>query len=179
MAGRQQTAPPQQRRSKDDTAHPHQPGASPEPPHPDPAHHHLHHPTKAKVKFPLWNRISLKACLASFMCIQGLVHGNTEVEWLMECIDSNKDVEIDFGEFRDLTRTNSVETLSSSVTLFSPLSPSSKTSQTTTTSRCQSLSSCRSLHLMMSFICSCRNKNGAAARGPGQTDGSSWHGPVH
>jgi hypothetical protein len=32
MASRQQTAPPQQRRSKDDTAHPHQPGARPEPP---------------------------------------------------------------------------------------------------------------------------------------------------
>ena len=36
MAGIQQTAPPQQRRSKADTAHPHQPGARPEPPHPDP-----------------------------------------------------------------------------------------------------------------------------------------------
>jgi hypothetical protein len=35
MAGRQQTAPPQQRRSKDETAHPHHPGALPVPPHPD------------------------------------------------------------------------------------------------------------------------------------------------
>ncbi len=38
MTGRQQTAPPQQRHSKDTTAHPHQPGTRPEPPHPDPAH---------------------------------------------------------------------------------------------------------------------------------------------
>ena len=57
MAGRQQTAPPQQRRSKDATAHPHQPGARPEPPHPDPAHSRRHHPAKAEVKFPLLNRI--------------------------------------------------------------------------------------------------------------------------
>jgi hypothetical protein len=34
MSGRQQTAPPQQRRNKDATAHPHQPGAHPDPPHP-------------------------------------------------------------------------------------------------------------------------------------------------
>jgi hypothetical protein len=59
MAGRQQTAPPQQRRSKDDTAHPHQPGAHPDPPHPDRAHSRRHHPAKAKVKFPLRNRIFL------------------------------------------------------------------------------------------------------------------------
>jgi ribonuclease HI len=57
MAGLQQTAPPQQHHSKDDTAHPHQPGARPEPPHPDPAHSHRHHPAKAEVKFPLQNRI--------------------------------------------------------------------------------------------------------------------------
>jgi hypothetical protein len=57
MTGRQQTAPPQQRSSKDDTAHPHQPGARPEPPHPDPAHSLRHHPAKAEVKFPLQNRI--------------------------------------------------------------------------------------------------------------------------
>jgi hypothetical protein len=57
VAGRQQTAPPQQHRSKDDTAHPHQPGAHPDPPHPDPAHSSRHHPAKAKVKFPLRNRI--------------------------------------------------------------------------------------------------------------------------
>jgi hypothetical protein len=57
MAGRQQTAPPQQRRSKDVTAHPHQPGAHPDPPHPDRAHSRRHHPAKAKVKFPLRNRI--------------------------------------------------------------------------------------------------------------------------
>jgi hypothetical protein len=49
----QQTAPAQQHRSKDTTAHPHQPGASPEPPHPDPAHSSHHHPDKAKVKFPI------------------------------------------------------------------------------------------------------------------------------
>jgi hypothetical protein len=55
MAGRQQTASPQQRRSKDATAHPHQPGARPEPPHPDPAHSRRHHPAKAEVKFPLRN----------------------------------------------------------------------------------------------------------------------------
>jgi hypothetical protein len=35
MACRQQTAPPQQCSSKDSTAHPHQPGAHPDPPHPD------------------------------------------------------------------------------------------------------------------------------------------------
>ncbi len=58
MAGRQQTAPPQQCHSKDATAHPHPPGVRPEPPHPDPAHSRRHHPTKAKVKFPLLNRIS-------------------------------------------------------------------------------------------------------------------------
>jgi hypothetical protein len=58
MAGRQQTAPPQQRSSKDDTAHPHQPGAHPDPPHPDRAHSRRHHPAKAKVKFPLRNTIS-------------------------------------------------------------------------------------------------------------------------
>jgi hypothetical protein len=57
MAGRQQTAPPQQRRSKDTTAHPHQPGAHPDLPHPDRAHSRRHHPAKAKVKFPLRNRI--------------------------------------------------------------------------------------------------------------------------
>jgi hypothetical protein len=57
MAGRQQTAPPQQRRSKDATAHPHQSGAHPDPPNPDRAHSLLHHPAKAKVKFPLRNRI--------------------------------------------------------------------------------------------------------------------------
>jgi hypothetical protein len=57
MAGRQQTAPPQQRRSKDATAHPHQPGARPDPPHPDPAHSCRHHPAKAKVRSPLRNRI--------------------------------------------------------------------------------------------------------------------------
>jgi hypothetical protein len=56
MAGRQQTAPPQQRRSKDSTAHPHQPGAHPDRPHPDRAHTRRHHPAKAKVKFPLRNR---------------------------------------------------------------------------------------------------------------------------
>ena len=50
-------APPQQHRSKDDTAHPHQPGARPEPPHPDPAHSLRRHPAKAKVKFPSRNRI--------------------------------------------------------------------------------------------------------------------------
>jgi hypothetical protein len=64
MAGRQQTAPPQQRRSKDATAHPHQPGARPEPPHPDPAHSRRHQPAKAKVKFPLRNRIFVVVCLA-------------------------------------------------------------------------------------------------------------------
>jgi hypothetical protein len=53
MAGRQQTAPLQQRRSKDATAHPHQPVDRPEPPHPDPAHSRRHHTAKAKVKFPL------------------------------------------------------------------------------------------------------------------------------
>jgi len=57
MAGRQQTPPPQQHRSKDVTAHPHQPGARPEPPHPDPAHSPHHHPAKAEVKFPLRNRV--------------------------------------------------------------------------------------------------------------------------
>jgi hypothetical protein len=57
MACRQQTAPPQKRRRKDTTAHPHQPGARPEPPNPDPAHSRCHHPAKAKVKFPLRNRI--------------------------------------------------------------------------------------------------------------------------
>jgi hypothetical protein len=57
MAGRQQTAPPQKRRSKDATAHPHQPGAHPDPPHPDRAHSRRHHPGKATVKFPLRNRI--------------------------------------------------------------------------------------------------------------------------
>jgi hypothetical protein len=57
MAGRQQTAPPQQRRSKDSTVHPHQPGDRPESPHPDPAHSRRHHPAKAEVKFPLRNRI--------------------------------------------------------------------------------------------------------------------------
>ena len=44
MTGRQQTAPAQQHHSKDATAHPHQPGARPEPPHPDPAHSRRHHP---------------------------------------------------------------------------------------------------------------------------------------
>jgi hypothetical protein len=57
MAGRQQTAPPQHRSSKDATAHPHQPGARPDPQHPDRAHSRRHHPAKAKVKFPLRNRI--------------------------------------------------------------------------------------------------------------------------
>jgi hypothetical protein len=38
MAGLQQTAPPQHRGSQDATAHPHQPGAHPDPPHPDRAH---------------------------------------------------------------------------------------------------------------------------------------------
>jgi hypothetical protein len=61
MAGRQQTAPPQKRRSKDATAHPHQPGAHPDPPHPDRAHSSRHHPAKAKVKFPLRNRIFLES----------------------------------------------------------------------------------------------------------------------
>ena len=51
-------APPQQQHSKDYTAHPHQPGAHSDPPHPDRAHSSQHHPVKAKVKFPLRNRIS-------------------------------------------------------------------------------------------------------------------------
>ena len=38
-------------------ASPHQPGAHPDPPHPDLAHSRRHHPAKAKVKFPLRNRI--------------------------------------------------------------------------------------------------------------------------
>jgi hypothetical protein len=59
MAGLQQTAPPQQRHSKDATAHPHQPRTRPEPPHPDPAHSLRHHPAKVKVKFPLRKRIPL------------------------------------------------------------------------------------------------------------------------
>jgi hypothetical protein len=59
MACLQQTAPPQQCISKDDTAHPHQPWSSPDPPHPDPAHSRRHHPAKTKVKFPLRTRISL------------------------------------------------------------------------------------------------------------------------
>jgi hypothetical protein len=66
MACRQQTAPPQKLRSKDDTAHPHQPGARPEPPNPDPAHSLHHYPAKAKVKFPLRNRI--------FFVMGSLVH---------------------------------------------------------------------------------------------------------
>ena len=57
MAGRQQTAPPQQHRSKDNTAHQYQPGARPEPPNPDPAHRRRHHTDKDKVKFLLRNRI--------------------------------------------------------------------------------------------------------------------------
>jgi hypothetical protein len=48
--------PPTDRRSKDATAHPHQPGAHPDPPHPDRAHSRRHHPAKPKVKFPLQNR---------------------------------------------------------------------------------------------------------------------------
>jgi hypothetical protein len=60
MAGRQQTAPPQQHRSKDATAHPHQPGAHPDPSHPNRAHSRHHHPAKAKVKFPLRNRILME-----------------------------------------------------------------------------------------------------------------------
>ena len=58
VAGRQQTAPPQQRRSKDDTAHPPQPGAHPNPPHPDPARSHRHNPAKAKVKLVRAARLS-------------------------------------------------------------------------------------------------------------------------
>jgi hypothetical protein len=57
MAGHQQTAPPQQRQSKDDTSHPHQPGARPDPPRPDPASSDHHRPVKAKVRSPLRNRI--------------------------------------------------------------------------------------------------------------------------
>jgi len=53
----------QQRLSKDATAHPHQPGAHPDPQHPDPAHNRRHHPAKAKVKSPLRNRIFKKADL--------------------------------------------------------------------------------------------------------------------
>ena len=57
MAGRPQTAPPHLRRSKDDTAHPHQPGARPDPPRPAPARSGRHSPAKAKVRSPLRNRI--------------------------------------------------------------------------------------------------------------------------
>ena len=78
MAGRQQTAPPQQHQSNDNTAHPHQPGASPEPPHPDLAHSRRHHPAKAKVKFPLLNRIFSDRCLHSLNCeTRGEVSGHT------------------------------------------------------------------------------------------------------
>jgi hypothetical protein len=65
MAGRQQTAPPQKRRSKDATAHPHQPGAHPDPPHPDRAHSRRHHPAKAKVKFPYNCHVSAAIHLAA------------------------------------------------------------------------------------------------------------------
>ena len=65
MAGLQQMAPRQHCHSKDDTAHPHQPGARPFPPHPDPAHSSSrHHPAKAKDMSPLRNRI--------FMCYERL-----------------------------------------------------------------------------------------------------------
>ena len=57
IVGRQQTAPPQQYWSKDDTMYPNQPGASPDPPHPAPAHRCRHHPAKGKVRSPLRNRI--------------------------------------------------------------------------------------------------------------------------
>jgi hypothetical protein len=52
IASRQQTAPPQLRSSKDATVHPHQPGASPDPPRPAPARNGRHSPAKAKV--PWW-----------------------------------------------------------------------------------------------------------------------------
>jgi hypothetical protein len=65
MPGRQQTAPPQQRHSKDDKAHPHQPGAHPDPPHPNRAHIHSHPPAKAKVKFQLRNRNPVQASITN------------------------------------------------------------------------------------------------------------------
>ena len=37
----------------------------------------------------------------------GLAHGDAEVEWVLERVDANKDGEVDFGEFRALTRANS------------------------------------------------------------------------
>jgi hypothetical protein len=56
MAGRQQTAPPQQRRSKDATAHPHQPGA-----HPDPSHPALRGASQLQTvprEWAMWHRFS-------------------------------------------------------------------------------------------------------------------------
>ena len=53
-----QTAPPQPRRSKDATAHLHQPGARPDPPRPAPVRSVRHRPAKAKFRSPLQNRIS-------------------------------------------------------------------------------------------------------------------------
>jgi len=52
IARRQQTAPPQQRRSKDATAHPQQPGARPDPPRPAPARSGRHRSAKGKVRSP-------------------------------------------------------------------------------------------------------------------------------
>jgi hypothetical protein len=56
IAGRQQTGPPKPCSSKDATAHPHQPGARPDPPRPAPARSGRH-PAKVKVRSPLGNRI--------------------------------------------------------------------------------------------------------------------------
>jgi hypothetical protein len=55
MAYHQQTAPPQQRRSKNATAHPHQIGARPDPPHPDPVHsrHPVAPPNKSQGQVPI------------------------------------------------------------------------------------------------------------------------------
>jgi hypothetical protein len=68
MAGRQQTALPQQRHSKDATPHPHQPGAQPDPPRPAPARSGRHQPAKAKFRSPLLNRISYSEVPLSILC---------------------------------------------------------------------------------------------------------------
>ena len=60
MSGRQQTAPHNNAAAKTSQPIHTQPGARPDPPHPDPAHSRRHHPAKAKVKFPLRNRILME-----------------------------------------------------------------------------------------------------------------------
>jgi hypothetical protein len=62
MASLQETAPPQQCLSKDATAHPHQPGARPDPPHPDRAHSETPPPSQSQGQVPITEQNFLKAC---------------------------------------------------------------------------------------------------------------------